>query len=1448
MAANNSAFPTRPFASQHGSAAPSDECDVLDRAGFIVPRDDDAPNEAVDLLDDDGFPVPPSTSELEHAFERAERVRGDPAVPECFIDKAVGEQPIDGARDVEAAVAVQRPAHQHKLGIKAQTTEYEYDEGGKDGDKEDKESGIPSEHLAKHYKVSLRQVFQFGEGPRKWGGLTFGLACAAVTGMVYPAMAFVLSSTFRVLSVPGSDQFRDDIRELAFIFMIIGAIAFAMTAAQITLLETAAEEMTYSLKTRWFDALLRQDMAYYDLQDVSGTAMLISTAGSRYKNGVGRKLGEGVQFFFTFLGGFAYAFYCSWRTSLVLLAVVPTMSASILFLMKMTQGQAKRANESYAEAGSIVLGAVSAIRTVYSLNASQLLMDKYSAATERAYQSAASRVALLGLANGMVLGTVLFLRSAVLTLYGSYLLYDQVRADGCDPSGALVELNDSCEPDGQRIFGALIGMTLGAAGIPQLSLAIEALMDARAACYPAISVMERKLENEANDLRLDGSSKKASGPTLTASLPKYQIDSSSIQGKSASRLRGEICFDEVSFSYPSRPEALVLDRFSITLKPGQTIGVVGSSGSGKSTIVSLLERFYDPVSGSISFDGVDIKDLNVSSLREQIGMVNQEPKLFATTIRNNIAYGCPGASDEQIEQAAKMANAHDFIQSFSLGYDTPVGDLGGQLSGGQRQRIALARVLVKKRTLLLLDEFSSALDTESELIVQEALDKILNEEHDMTTIIVAHRLSTVQNADLILAISDGRIAEAGTHAQLLAKKGLYHRLVQAQSTERHSQDSEESDPSVDAKLAPYSEDSDDLHTPQFRFRDVHFHYPTRPDSEVFRGLNLTVRRGETLAIVGESGGGKSTIVSLMERYYDVTSGTIEFEGVPLKDLNVGWLREQMGLVSQEPVLFDASIRENILYGCPSATQDDIEAASRAANAHTFIQSFPNGYNTVVGEGQLSGGQKQRIAIARAILKPRSVLLLDEASSALDSESEHLVQAALDQIMQTKRQTTVVIAHRLSTIKNADRIAVIGGGVVREIGTWDQLMAKEGGRFRRMTMFQSLDGHKKDINAILAQVEAAEDGSVNDQDFDAMAGDEPGQSVKPNHSKRARLLAKDDLGFLAVGSLGALFAGVGFPAIGVLFGYLIELLYRPNPGCDAPGFPSCASIADEMQTTSFYITAAFCAILVCTFVGQILLYHGFGTASERMNKRVRDALFRALLRQEIAYFDRHNVSSITSQLQDDAAKLHAFSGEPLRTAIIALSSLFLGVCVSLYFMWPVALMALALIPVLAFAAKVKSKRFYGFDSDVGKEDETDSPDVVAIETLMNMRTVASLNLEQIKRQEYSDALRNSESSQLKTAFKEGSTGGIAQLCQFWAMALLYWWGGYLLSTYPDVWNFRDFLVAIFALLVSISGTTLAGSSGTTDKKAAGEAADRIFALIDRESSIDPLSQVGKKLSE
>ena len=249
----------------------------------------------------------------------------------------------------------------------------------------------------------------------------------------------------------------------------------------------------------------------------------------------------------------------------------------------------------------------------------------------------------------------------------------------------------------------------------------------------------------------------------------------------------------------------------------------------------------------------------------------------------------------------------------------------------------------------------------------------------------------------------------------------------------------------------------------------------------------------------------------------------------------------------------------------------------------------------------------------------------------------------------------------------------------------------------------------------------------------------------------------------------------------------------------------------------------------------------------MNKRVRDAMFKSLLRQEVAYFDTHNIASLTSQLQDDAAVLHAFIGEPLRTFITAVSSLLIGILTSLYFMWPVALMAFCFVPALAFVAKARMNNIMIAEKDekTGLND-LGSPDAIAVETLLNMRTIASLNIQEVKKREYADALC-SEQSRILIVCKKGATGGSALFIQFWVIALLYWWGGFLLSTYPDTWEFDDFLIAIFALVVSISGT-LIGSSGTTDKKAAEEAAARILSLIDRNSAIDPLSETGKQVGD
>ncbi|KAL3893720.1 MAG: hypothetical protein SGARI_007980, partial [Bacillariaceae sp.] len=260
-------------------------------------------------------------------------------------------------------------------------------------------------------------------------------------------------------------------------------------------------------------------------------------------------------------------------------------------------------------------------------------------------------------------------------------------------------------------------------------------------------------------------------------LPEYKIDCMSPLGLQPKKLKGEIEFSGVTFAYPTRQETNVFDQFNLKIEAGKSIAICGPSGSGKSTIVQLLERNYDVHAGSIKIDSHDIRDLNVKWLRGHIGLVQQEPKLFGTTIAENIRYGNPEATMEEIEDACKAANAHEFIESFPDGYNTQVGDMGGKLSGGQKQRIAIARVLVRQPKILLLDEATSALDTDSERQVQKSIDKLMkSKKHKRTTIVIAHRLSTIRNADMIVVVNGGKVVEKGTHDDLMEKEGEYFKL------------------------------------------------------------------------------------------------------------------------------------------------------------------------------------------------------------------------------------------------------------------------------------------------------------------------------------------------------------------------------------------------------------------------------------------------------------------------------------------------------------------------------------------------------------------------------------------------------------------------------------------------------------------------------------------------
>ena len=304
--------------------------------------------------------------------------------------------------------------------------------------------------------------------------------------------------------------------------------------------------------------------------------------------------------------------------------------------------------------------------------------------------------------------------------------------------------------DVRNFFTVFTAIVIGSSGLGRIFATVPDLKNARDAGVNIIRLLRRK--------------------------PLIDIESK--EGISAENIQGNINFQNVVFRYPTRPNITVLNNLELEVKPGQFVALVGESGCGKSTTVGLLSRFYDVSGGKLLIDNMPISSYNLKSYRQKVGLVSQEPNLFDMTIRENIAFGCDFIpTNDDIVAAAKEANIHDFVTSLPQGYETMVGQKGGQLSGGQKQRIAIARALIKKPKILLLDEATSALDAESEQVVQKALD---NAVRGRTTVAIAHRLSTIQTADVIYVFKSGKIAEFGNHAKLMSLKGLYYELAVAQ--------------------------------------------------------------------------------------------------------------------------------------------------------------------------------------------------------------------------------------------------------------------------------------------------------------------------------------------------------------------------------------------------------------------------------------------------------------------------------------------------------------------------------------------------------------------------------------------------------------------------------------------------------------------------------------------
>ncbi|KAH6755376.1 ATP binding cassette subfamily B1 [Perilla frutescens var. hirtella] len=1248
--------------------------------------------------------------------------------------------------------------------------------------------GEPDKSGSPPPSVAFRDLFRFADG-LDYALMSIGTVGAIVHGSSLPLFLRFFADLVNSFGSNANnvDKMSQEVLKYAFYFLVVGAAIWASSWAEISCWMWTGERQSTKMRIKYLEAALNQDIQFFDTEvRTSDVVFAINTDAVMVQDAISEKLGNFLHYMATFVSGFVVGFTAVWQLALLTLAVVPLIAVIGAIHTVTLAKLSSKSQEALSQAGNIAEQTLAQIRTVLAFVGESRALQAYSAALKVSQRIGYKS----GFAKGMGLGAtyfVVFCCYALLLWYGGYLVRHHYT-------------------NGGLAIATMFAVMIGGLALGQSAPSMAAFAKARVAAAKIFRMIDHKPAVERN----------------------------SESGIELESITGQVELKNVDFAYPSRPENLVLNNFSLTVPAGKTIALVGSSGSGKSTVVSLIERFYDPASGQVVLDGHDIKTLKLRWLRQQIGLVSQEPALFATTIKENILLGRADASLVEIEEASRVANAHSFIVKLPDGYDTQVGERGLQLSGGQKQRIAIARAMLKNPAILLLDEATSALDSESEKLVQEALDRFMI---GRTTLVIAHRLSTIRKADLVAVLQQGSVSEIGAHDELIAKgeNGLYSKLIKMQeaaheaavnsarkssarpSSARNSVsspiitrnssygrspysrrlsdfstsdfslsidaaypnyrleklafkeqassflrlakmnspewayalvgsigsvicgslsaffayvlsavlsiyynpdhaymisqiakycylligvssaalifntlqhffwdvvgenltkrvrekmlvavlknemawfDQEENESSrVAARLAldannvrsaigdrisiimqnsalmlvactagfvlqwrlalvliavfpvvvaatvlqkmfmnGFSGDLEAAHAkatqlageavanvrtvaafnseskivglfisslepplrrcfwkgqiagsgygvaqfalyasyavglwyaswlvkhgisdfsktirvfmvlmvsangaaetltlaPDFikggramrsvfalldrrteiepddpdattipdrirgeiEFKHVDFSYPNRPDVSIFRDLNLRVRAGKTLALVGPSGSGKSSVIALIQRFYEPSSGRVIIDGKDIRKYNLKSLRRHIAVVAQEPCLFACTIYENIAYGHESATESEIMEAATLANAHKFISSLPEGYKTYVGERgvQLSGGQKQRIAIARAFLRKAAVMLLDEATSALDAESERCIQEALERACSGK--TTVLVAHRLSTIRNAHVIAVLDDGKVAEQGSHSHLLKNYAdGIYARMIQLQ-----------------------------------------------------------------------------------------------------------------------------------------------------------------------------------------------------------------------------------------------------------------------------------------------------------------------------------------------------------------------------------------------------------
>ncbi|CAO2176463.1 unnamed protein product [Urochloa humidicola] len=1205
-----------------------------------------------------------------------------------------------------------------------------------------------------------------------WLLMALGTIGSVIHGIAFPVGYLLLGKALNAFGTNINDQ-EGMVHALYKVVPYVWYMAAATLPAgmvEISCWIYSSERQSARMRLAFLRAVLKQEVGAFDTDLTTATIIAgVTNHMSVIQDAIGEKLGHFVASFSTFFAGIIIAFISCWQVAMLSFLVIPLILVIGATYTKKMNGISLSRNTIVSEAISIVEQTLSHIKTVFSFVGENWAMKSFVRCMENQFNLSKKEAIVKGIGLGLF-QAVTFCSWALMVWIGAVAVTKNKATGG-------------------GTIAAIMSILFGAISITYAAPDLQTFNQAKAAGKEVFKVIKRK--------------------------PSISYDKG---GAVLEKIHGEIKFRRVHFAYPSRQDKPILQGFSLTIPAGKVIALVGSSGCGKSTVISLLQRFYDPTSGDIFIDSHSIKNLDLKLLRRNIASVSQEPSLFSGNIKDNLRIGKMDASDEEIIKAATTANVHSFISKLPNEYLTEVGERGVQLSGGQKQRVAIARAMLKDPPILLLDEATSALDSESEKLVQDALERAMR---GRTVILIAHRMSTIVNADTIVVVENGRVAQTGTHHELLEKSTFYSNVCSMQNIEKEAEKKVAStsdnvieeqiseahisqsstnqetknklermeskqlnkeivreihpffrlwyglhkedilnilfgssaaaisgiskplfgyfimtigvayyDPDAKRKVSKYSliffgagmvtlisnilqhyiygivgekamknlrealfsavlrnelgwfekpkngvgfltsrivsdtstvktiisdrmavivqcissiliativsmyvnwrmglvswavmpchfiggliqaksakgfygdsaiahqelvslasEAASNIRTvasfvyedeiikkaelslqeplkktkiesmkygviqgislclwniahavalwyttvlvekkqasfensirsyqifsltvpsitelwtlipmvmsaiailnPAFdtldretqivpdkpenpseswligrtEFQDVHFNYPSRPEVTILDGFNLLIESGQRVALVGPSGAGKSSVLALILRFYDPYRGRVLIDNKNVRDYNLRWVRKQIGLVQQEPILFNISIRDNISYGSEGTSENEIIEAAMKANIHEFISGLPEGYNTVVGEkgSQLSGGQKQRIAIARTILKRPVLLLLDEATSALDGESERVVMSSLGAKEWTNNDdraskiTSITVAHRLSTVINVDTIVVMEKGKVVELGNHQTLISADDGVYSRLFHLQS----------------------------------------------------------------------------------------------------------------------------------------------------------------------------------------------------------------------------------------------------------------------------------------------------------------------------------------------------------------------------------------------------------